>query len=514
MRKGHAADAAKRKSASQPSSTVRRKVPTRPCSAKPLQTAEPLCRLTIDSLVDDAIHVVDQDLQILLINETFNRWCDRLGLPRGRAGQSLFEVFPFLPKSVIEEYQLVCRTGKPLATEETTEVAGEAVVTETRKVPILERGKVTRVITVVRGISERKRMEARLRQSEENLAKTFRSSPNLIAISTIDDGRIIEVNASVFRTLGYRREEMIGKTVKELNIYEDSGSRDLILQQLLQQGFVHDADVSLRTREGDIRKCIFSAEIIEMNGQRVMLTAVADITERKRAEAILLDSHRELEQLVQQRTSQLRALAKQLTQAEQDERSRVSRILHEDLQQLLVGVQYRLGGLMKDVSERKAQSALQDISLILDQAVHVTRSISCDLRPPVLHEAGLAAALVWLANDMRRKFDLAVDVQADPEAEPASEGLRTMVFQAVRELLFNVNKHAGIKEARVRTSVEADSLRVEVKDNGSGFNTVLSRPDSLGLFSTRERVGFFGGQVQVISAPGQGTCVTLTIPMR
>jgi signal transduction histidine kinase len=307
---------------------------------------------------------------------------------------------------------------------------------------------------------------------------------------------------------------MVGTTTKELNIYAESGSRDSILRQLRQQGHVRDVDVTLRTHGGDILNCIFSAEIIEMNGRKVLLISVADITERKQAEATLHNAHRELERLVRERTSQLRALAERLTRVEQEERRRISQILHEDLQQMLVGAKYRLSGLMKHNAEQSVQSAVEAVAGILDQAIQVTRTIGMDLRPPVLHESGLGAALLWLADDMRHKFGLTVEIQADPAAEPASENLRVLTFQAVRELLFNVSKHAGVKDAQVQTSVDADSIRVVVKDRGSGFDVTVRRPADLGLFSIRERMEFVSGQMQVASAPGQGTCVTLTLPLR
>ena len=137
-----------------------------------------------------------------------------------------------------------------------------------------------------------------------------------------------------------------------------------------------------------------------------------------------------------------------------------------------------------------------------------------ELRPPVLYELGLAAALNWLADQMKTDLGLTVEVQADAAAEPTSDDMRAFLYQSARELLFNVSKHAGVKAARVRVGGDgADNLRIEVSDRGAGFDVSASKPISLGLFNIRERAAHFGGRMETRSEQGQGTCVTITLPL-
>ena len=132
---------------------------------KALRESEEQYRATIDSM-GDAIHVVDKDLQIILYNEALEEWNRQLGLTTGIEGKTVFEVFPFLPKKIRDEYYQVFKTGKTLITEEETKIGKEEFVTETRKIPIFEEGQVSKVITVIRDITDRKKAEQQLRESE------------------------------------------------------------------------------------------------------------------------------------------------------------------------------------------------------------------------------------------------------------------------------------------------------------------------------------------------------------
>ncbi len=217
------------------------------------------------------------------------------------------------------------------------------------------------------------------------------------------------------------------------------------------------------------------------------------------------------------RAAQLRALALQLTRAEDRERRRIAHILHENLQQLLVAAQVRIGGLPTRAPHDLAELA-REVNDILKEAVDTSRLLAVELCPPVLHELGLPASLDWLAGQMRRKHGLTVHVTADPTADPRNEDLRAFVFQSVRELLFNVVKHAQAPEAHVTLDcTPGGELRVRVCDTGKGF--APEPPDAredfagrFGLFSIRERAELLGGHLDVHSAPGQGATVTLVVP--
>jgi PAS domain S-box-containing protein len=237
-----------------------------------------------------------------------------------------------------------------------------------------------------------------------------------------------------------------------------------------------------------------------------------DITRRRQVEQALRRSRRELKR----RSEQLALLATELTRAEQSERRRLGRLLHDHLQQLLVGASLsanrlsrRLGGDSEELAKLKD---------LLTESLDASRTLMADLCPPVLYEGVLADALRWLARSMRDKTQLRVTVDADDRVDVGDETLRVFLFESVREALLNVVKHAGVGEARVRLRlIEGRRLQVEVTDQGGGFDTSVlcdaRHTDGLGLVSIRERMRMLGGGMQVSSRPGEGTRLTLVVPV-
>jgi PAS domain S-box-containing protein len=237
------------------------------------------------------------------------------------------------------------------------------------------------------------------------------------------------------------------------------------------------------------------------------------------AEQALQTARAELEVRVGERTAQLRALAAELTQSEERERRRIGQILHDDLQQLLVAARLRL----EAVRERKEAGAVSGdllrIEGLISESNAVARGLSHELSPTVLHELGLAAGLRWLGRWMHEKHGLVVRVDANVSAESLEHDVKVLLFQSVRELLFNVIKHAGVKRASVRMSVGTDGqLEILVSDRGRGIDPAQAREGRIasmgfGLFGIRERLAFVGGKMEVESKPGGGARFRLVVPL-
>jgi len=215
-------------------------------------------------------------------------------------------------------------------------------------------------------------------------------------------------------------------------------------------------------------------------------------------------------------------MATELNLAEQQERKRLASELHDHLQHLLV-----LGKIKIGQGKRHAQSipalmeAMQQVDEVLADALRYTRTLVAELSPAVLRDLGLPAALKWLAEYMQ-KLALTVTVSV-PEQFPATlpEDQAVLLFQSVRELLINASKYAGTGAAAVTMQCGDEELRIHVRDEGAGFDSTAAAagtapggPSSkFGLFSIRERMAALGGSFDVISAPGQGTTATLTLPL-
>jgi signal transduction histidine kinase len=221
----------------------------------------------------------------------------------------------------------------------------------------------------------------------------------------------------------------------------------------------------------------------------------------------------------------VRELVIQLTMSEQEERRRVSSILHDDLQQRLFSLIFQLVALRQALDAGQsdagqihtARQTVSEIEEALRKSVQITRELSVDLSPPILHNEGLVAAIRWLAAQMHRQQGLTVDVEADETVPLLNEDLRVLLFQLVRELLFNIVKHAGVNRARVALAQADSQLRIEVSDQGRGFTSGYEqghRSTSQGLSRIEQRLQLLGGRMEVATNPGQGTAITLFVPVQ
>ncbi|MBE0626259.1 MAG: PAS domain-containing protein [Burkholderiales bacterium] len=253
----------------------------------------------------------------------------------------------------------------------------------------------------------------------------------------------------------------------------------------------------------------------------VIITFV-DITEaRLAAEAALAAQKRanaSLEQKVQRRTVQLRALAVELSLAEERERRSLAQDLHDDLGQVLAIIKHKLTALHGSKQNAHMAGELKAIENLTDRANRSLRTLVFQLSPPVLHSLGLIPALEWLTEEIERVYGLKVHLSDDGQPKILDEPSRTTLFRAVRELLINVAKHARAHTADLSCTRAGARLTLAVNDDGTGFDyqaVAGAAPGTggIGLASLRERVEFIGGEMHVDSRPGQGTMVTIIAPI-
>jgi PAS domain S-box-containing protein len=232
--------------------------------------------------------------------------------------------------------------------------------------------------------------------------------------------------------------------------------------------------------------------------------ASVDIEDRKRAESRLQDSF-----------DQLRALAARLQTAREEERIKVAREIHDELGQALTAIKIDFTSLLRDLPEHQGLTAQrsQSILKLLDQTIQCVRRIATELRPGILDDLGLVAALEWAAEDFQNRTGTKCLISL-PDAELALDPERaTALFRTFQETFTNVARHAEATQVDARLGQENGDLILEIRDNGKGISEErLSAKTSLGILGMRERVLVFGGTLTIRGTPGVGTTVRVLIP--
>lgn len=247
-----------------------------------------------------------------------------------------------------------------------------------------------------------------------------------------------------------------------------------------------------------------------------------ELAERKEIEERLRQLAGTLEERVKERTQELatsyarlRALATDLTVAEQTERRRLATELHDYLAQLLVVTRMKVAQLLRQEPEPDARTILQDADQLLHQSLDYTRSLVSNLVPQALYDRGLGPALRWLADQMRRQGVLKIELSLQTPEVRLPEADAVLLFHSIRELLFNVLKHGNTDRATVAMQCRQDVLSLTVSDQGCGFDVSRlrdDRSDRFGLLSIRERMLALGGGFELQSEPGKGTVASLYLP--
>ena len=353
--------------------------------------------------------------------------------------------------------------------------------------------------------------EAALRRSERLLRQVAETVPDIL-FRTGADGRTDFVNGRFEAVTGRPPDTILGSLMWPDLVHADDRDRvEAVWDGAREREEPYETQYRLLTTGGP-RWVITRAHPVRDNGAvAAWFGTVTDVDALVRTEEEVRRLNATLENRVAERTAQVRRLSARLAAAEQAERARVARVLHDDLQQQLVGLDLTLGLLRSAVSEAERDALRAQADEVLAGAIDLTRTLATDIAPPVLASADLAEALRWLADRARARLRLEVRVEAPPCPVP-DDGARAVLYHAVRELLLNVAKHAGTGRATVRAWRAGPDVVVEVEDGGAGFDPGAPSGGGLGLVDVRERVELAGGRLHLDAASGRGTRVRLAVP--
>jgi len=228
-----------------------------------------------------------------------------------------------------------------------------------------------------------------------------------------------------------------------------------------------------------------------------------DVTQRERA-------FQELER----RAKLLQQLTLELSQAEDRERRRLAEILHDDLQQQLAAAKFHLGILGGRIKhDLSVKTMVGQLDQILKDAIEKSRSLSHELSPAVLYHSNLSETFEWLACQVQAKHGLTVHLDTEDQVHLQSEAMKAFLYKAAQEILFNIVKHARVREAQLRLKYMRGRLRLTIADRGQGFDPqTLERTGGFGLFSIRERIELLGGRMKVRSVKGRGSIFVIAMP--
>jgi PAS domain S-box-containing protein len=324
-------------------------------------------------------------------------------------------------------------------------------------------------------------------------------SMNEGAVTVIPDGTIFYCNPRFGEMLQMDSEKLIGIRFQDLIGSEEQSAFEALFTQA---GNGARGQFCLQPPQGNclpVQLSIYRLTADDPSGISIIAT---DITERVQAE------------------EKIRALASQLTMAEQQERQRISQVLHDDLQQRLFAIKTQLTIVTNDSENTgispTANADLRQVQRWLSDAIGVTRSLSIDLGPMVLQGEGLSEALLWLVSQMKTQHGLQIQLETKENLEALDSQMRLILFQSIRELLFNIVKHAGTSEAAITLDQANEKARITISDSGKGFDVGAVMNDSKtahGLLVVQDRLNLLGCSMEITSEPGKGTRVVIEAPL-
>jgi PAS domain S-box-containing protein len=480
-----------------------------------LLESEERWRILLEQTLDGIF--VHEGFQIVQLND---RLAQMAGCtPSELMGSSAIELFTLDSQETIRQY---VRSGSPGYFEiELRSRDGRIMKVEAFGAPCKFQGRDARIVGL-RDITERKRAEEALRESEERFRAAFEEGAVAMALAALD-ATLLKVNSSFCRMLGFSESELVGRSFTEIT-HPDDLPANLIGIQRLACGEVSSFRMEKRylRKDGAVLWADMStASVRDAQGQPLYcVTHVHDVTDRKQAEEALRSLNERLELQVAQRTEdlrhtvgRLRQLTLEISQAEDRERRRIADLLHDDVQQTLAAAKFHLNLLSTEArSPEESQEIVEQVKQMLREAIEKSRSLSHELSP-VLYQVDLTEVLNWLARHMQRRHGLIVHVEACGPVDSSSEPLKAFFYRVAQELLFNVVKHAGVREARIRVRRMGRCICLSVVDRGCGFDPQrLEGAAGFGLLTIRERVQLLGGRMKIKSVQGAGSRLVIAVP--
>jgi len=370
------------------------------------------------------------------------------------------------------------------------------------EIPIRSRQALEVIASQAAGAITRIRAERSLRANQRLLERTLHSLPSAVMVVNADTMVIEECNPATTQIFGFARDELVGWTMATLHIDEEAAKQFAghLHAAVEEKGFMSDFEFKMKRKDGTVFPTEHSMMPIRNEVGRLInwVSVVQDITERKRAE------------------EELRQLPRRIIEAQETERLRVAREMHDGVNQVIASVKMRLHK-MEGALNPADREILARCDKLLVQALEENRRIAYNLRPSDLDELGLAAACRNFCKEVQARTNLTVKCSIASLSRRLPPAVELNLFRIVQEALTNVENHAQAKVVRLRLSLRGDFVILGIRDDGRGFTAQRSKAGrgkwrGIGLTNMLERALSLGGTCEVRSIPNQGTTVTVRIP--
>jgi PAS domain S-box-containing protein len=346
-------------------------------------------------------------------------------------------------------------------------------------------------------IAERKRIAAALQESEGRFRVLAEGSPIPVAIARPEDGEILYCNRRLAELLDVPEEALPGRRMTEF--YDDPAEREHLLAEFRRDGAVHDREVRLKRADGERLWVSISLRGITYDGGEQLYAGVVDITKIKDTEESLRAERR---------------LLKRLLDLHERDRQLVAYEIHDGIVQDMAGSAMFVETVQHDLQDRpQQQDKLSHALKLLRGSIDEARRLINGLRPPILEDEGLVAAIENLVEEMESTAGLEIDVKQDIRFGRIAPALEMAIYRTVQEGLNNVWQHSGSTKARVELIQIGEEVRLVVEDWGCGFDPTKVGKRHYGLLGVRERAKLLGGRARISSSPDKGTRIDVMLPL-
>jgi PAS domain S-box-containing protein len=359
-------------------------------------------------------------------------------------------------------------------------------------------------ISIHQDITDRRNIEDALKKSGAyNRSLIEASLDPLVTIGP--DGKILDVNKATLEATGYSREKLIGT---DFSAYFTEPERARAgYKKVFSAGYVRDYSLEIKHRNGRITPILYNATLFRDDEGNIngVFAAARDITKLKKAE-----------KKFRQSSDELRQLTRHLVEAREAEKKIIAHDLHDDLGQKLTVLNLDISWLKSriGVQSRAVEMKLRGMSSLINETIESIKSISYGLRPSILDDLGLQAAIDWQLSDLKKTSGISYEMTFIPEIIEVDSSISLAVFRIIQEALTNITRHSQASEVSILLSLKS-KLKLVIRDNGIGIDSrKLQASGSFGIRGIIERARAFGGEAKIKGSKGKGTQITVVIPVR